>query len=155
MVLLALLLIVAGALAIPTLIAKKQPNAGEALAKLVPFQGIIGVVLLLWGLVMLFTDVLAGGLTLLNAISPLWGILYLLTDLVSIGLGALLGYGLIAKYALSNSPDAARSGEAVRAKLAGIQVPLGIAGIALGIFLLILRYIILPAYIRSIGLGGF
>ena len=47
--LLALLLIIAGALAIPSVIAKKQPNAGEALAKFVPFQGSIGIILLLWG----------------------------------------------------------------------------------------------------------
>jgi len=151
MILLALLLIIAGALAIPSMIAKKQPNAGEALAKLVPYQGIIGIVLLLWGLWMLFTDVLGGGFTLLSYISPLWGILYLLTDIVSIALGALLGYGLIAKYALSGNAEAAKGGAAVHAKLASVQVPLGIAGIALGIFLIVLRFIILPAYLRSLG----
>lgn len=147
MVLLALLLIIAGALAIPSLIAKKNPNASEMLNKLVPFQGIIGIILLLWGLYMLFADVLAGALSFLMAVSPLWGIVYLLTVLVSIGLGALLGYGLIAKYALSKSADAARGGEMVFAKLASVQVPLGIAGIILGILLMIFRFIILPSWV--------
>jgi hypothetical protein len=146
MVLLGLLLIIAGALAIPSLIAQKQPNAMEMINKLVPFQGIIGIILLLWGLYMLFADVLGGGLTILNAINPLWGILYLVTDIVSIGLGALLSYGLIAKYTLANNPDAARKGAELYGKLTKVQVPLGIAGIALGIFLFILRFVILPSY---------
>ncbi|HEX8845842.1 MAG TPA: hypothetical protein VF791_14410 [Pyrinomonadaceae bacterium] len=137
MILLGVLLILGGALAIPSLIAKKQPNAAEALNKLVPFQGIIGLILLLWGLVILFTDTLAGAFTYLMAYSPFWGIIYLLTVLTAIGLGALLSYGLIAKYALSKNADAARGGEAVHAKLAGIQVPLGIAGILFGLLIIV------------------
>ena len=73
------------------------------------------------------------------------GSLYVLI-LVSIGLGALLGYGLIAKYALSGNADAARSGEAVHAKLASIQVPLGIAGIALGILMFVFRFIVFNSF---------
>ena len=147
MILLALLLIIAGALAIPSMIAKKQPNAGEALAKLVPYQGIIGIILLLWGLWMLIGDVLLSGyFGLFLRFFPVWGIIYLLTILVSIGLGALLGYGLIAKYALSGNADAARSGEAVHAKLASIQVPLGIAGIALGILMFVFRFIVFNSF---------
>src|SRR4051812_12922379 len=139
--LLALLLIIAGALAIPSMIAKKQPNAGEALAKLVPYQGIIGIVLLLWGLWMLIGDVLLSGyFGLFLRFFPVWGIIYLLTILVSIGLGGLLGYGLIAKYALGNNPNATRSAEAMHAKLASIQVPLGIAGIVLGILMFVFRF---------------
>ncbi|MDT4954747.1 MAG: hypothetical protein QOJ02_2885 [Acidobacteriota bacterium] len=152
MILLALLLIIGGALAIPSLIAKKNPNAMEMLNKVVPFQGVIGIILLLWGLYMLFADVLAGGFSFLMALSPLWGIIYLLTVLVSIGLGALLGYGLIAKYALSKNADAARSGEALHLKLAGIQAPLGIAGILLGILMLVFRFIVIPSW--TSGLGG-
>lgn len=146
MILLALLLIIGGALAIPSLIAKKNPNAMEMLNKIVPFQGIIGIILLLWGLYMLITDVLGGYFSLFLQIFPVWGILYLLTILVSIGLGILLGYGLISKYALSKSADAARGGEAVRSKLLGIQAPLGIAGILLGILMLIFRFIIIPSW---------
>jgi hypothetical protein len=152
MILLALLLIIGGALAIPSLIAKKNPNAKEMLDKIVPFQGIIGIVLLLWGLYMLFADVLAGGFSFLMSFSPLWGLIYLLTVLVSIGLGALLGYGLIAKYALSKNADAARGGEMVHLKLAGIQAPLGIAGIILGVLMLIFRFIIIPSWTRGIGM---
>jgi hypothetical protein len=136
MLLLALLLIAAGVLAAASLIVKQQPNAKEMIDKLVPFQGIIGVVLLLWGLYLL----VFGILPYLGAAlrwSPIMGLVALLTCLVAIGLGFLLGYGLIDKYVLSKSADAARSGEAMRLKLAGIQAPMGLVGIVLGIWLLI------------------
>lgn len=136
MLLLALLLIVAGALAAASLIVQKQPNAREAIAKLVPFQGIIGIILLLWGLWQLIDLLRYFGL--LMQFFPITAIAYLAAVLVSIGLGILLGYGLIQQYVLSKNADASRSGEAVRAKLSGIQVPLGIAGIGLGIWLIVL-----------------
>lgn len=136
MLLLALLLIVAGALAAASLIVQKQPNAREAIAKLVPFQGIIGIVLLLWGLWQLIELLRFFGL--LMQFAPITALAYLASVLVAIGLGILLGYSLIQQYVLSKNADASRSGEAVRAKLTGIQVPLGIAGIALGVWLIVL-----------------
>jgi hypothetical protein len=152
MILLALLLIAAGALAIPALIAAKQPNAKEVLDKLVPYQGIIGIILLIMGLYLLFVDVLSFTFSVLRAISPLGSILYMISILVAIALGLLLGYGLIKKYVLSKNADAASSGDMMMAKLARIQAPLGIAGIALGVFLLIWRFILLPSYMSG-GLG--
>lgn len=146
MILFALLLVAAGALAIPSLIAAKQPNAKEALDKLVPFQGIIGIVLLLLGLYLVIAEFLSDSFTVLRFISPLGSIVYLISVLVGIALGLLLGYGLIKKHALSKNADAARSGDLVLAKLARIQAPLGIAGIALGVWLLVWRFILLPSY---------
>lgn len=146
MILLALLLIAAGALSIQTLIAAKQPNAKEALDKMVPFQGVIGIVLLLWGLFSLISDVFSTGFSFFMRIFPIWGIIYVVSVIVAIGLGILLGYGLISKYALSKNADAARSGEMVRSKIATFQVPLGIAGIVLGVLLLIFRFIILSSW---------
>jgi ABC-type Na+ efflux pump permease subunit len=141
LLLLAILLIAAGVLAAAPLIVSKQPNAQEAISKLVPYQGIIGIILLFWGLFVLLFRLLSV-LGLLLQFAPLTGIGMLLACLVAIGLGILLGYGLISKYALSKNADAARSGELVRAKLTGIQIPLGVAGIAVGIwaFLIYLNY---------------
>jgi hypothetical protein len=136
MLLLALLLIIAGALATASLIVQKQPNAREAIAKLVPFQGIIGIVLLLWGLWQLIELLRVFGFLMQYA--PITALAYLASVLVAIGLGILLGYALIQQYVLSKNADASRSGEAVRAKLTGVQVPLGIAGIALGVWLIVL-----------------
>ncbi len=138
LLLLAILLIAAGALAAAPLIVSKQPNAQEAISKLVPYQGIIGIILLLWGLFTLLRLLSFLG----AALQSLTGIGILLACLVAIALGILLGYGLISKYALSKNADAARNGEMVRAKLTGIQIPLGVAGIALGIwaFLIYLNF---------------
>jgi hypothetical protein len=137
LLLLALLLIVGGALAAAPLIVSKQPNAQEAINKLVPYQGIIGIILLLWGLFVLLFRLLSV-LGLLLQFAPLTGIGMLLACLVAIALGILLGYALLSKYALSKNADAARSGEMVRAKLTGIQIPLGIAGIATGLWALLI-----------------
>lgn len=137
MLLLAILLIVAGILAASSLIIAKQPNAQDMISKIVPFQGIIGIILLLWGLYALFFQVLPY-FGLLMQFAPLTAIASLASTLVAIGLGIILGYGLIKQYALKNNADAARSGDAAVAKLAGIQVPLGLAGIALGIWILII-----------------
>jgi hypothetical protein len=136
MLLLALLLIAAGVLAASPVIIKQQPNAKEMIDKLVPFQGIIGIVLLIYGLWWLLVSVLVS-LSDWMYVSPIYGLGALLGSLVAIGLGFLLGYGLIDKYVLSQNADAARSGEAMRQKLVGIQVPMGIAGIVLGLWVLL------------------
>ncbi|MBD0325918.1 MAG: hypothetical protein ICV68_05775 [Pyrinomonadaceae bacterium] len=134
-VLFALLLIVAGILAASALIIKNQPNAGDLIGKLVPFQGIIGVILMIWALVMLLFDLLPN-LSLLFQFFPIRALLWLITLLVAIALGFLLGYGLIAQYALNKNAGAASGGEAARLKLAPIQGPLGIVGILLGLWML-------------------
>ena len=130
----ALLLIVAGILAASSLIIQKQPNARDLIAKIVPFQGIIGIILLLWALIN-FIRVLSV-LSFLFSWAPLTGLLLVVTLLVAIALGFLLGYGLIAQYALKNT-SAAGGGESALAKLTPIQIPLGLLGIGLGIWMLI------------------
>lgn len=130
----ALLLIVAGLLAAASLIIQKQPNARDLIAKIVPFQGIIGIILLLWALINLIRVI--SYLSLIFQFFPLTGILLVVTLLVSIALGFLLGYGLIAQYALKNT-GAAGGGESALSKLTPIQVPLGILGVVLGIWMLV------------------
>ena len=135
MILIPILLIIGGVLAASSLIIQKQPNARELIGKLVPFQGIIGIALLVWGLIAL----LFWGLPVLtSAWVPFSAkLVTLLSILVTIALGFLLGYGLIAQHLLSKNADAARSGQAAHAKLVGYQVPLGIIGIVLGLWALI------------------
>lgn len=132
----ALLLIVAGVLAAASLIIAKQPNAREVIGKLIPFQGIIGLILLIWSLVVLIFYVLPI-IGPLMSYFPLRGLLVIVTFLVAIGLGFLLGYGLIKKYALGKSAEASRGGDAMLIKLAKIQGPLGLLGIVLGLWMLI------------------
>ena len=129
-----LLLIVAGVLGAAALIIQKKPDARELIAKLVPFQGIIGIVLLIFSLIWLIR-ILPG---LGYAFQSLVGLLMLLSILVGIALDFLLGYGLINQYVLSKNAGAAAGGAGVQASLAKYQGPLGIIAILLGLWMLIM-----------------
>lgn len=131
----ALLLIVAGVLGAAALIIKNKPDARELIAKIVPFQGIIGIVLLIFSVIWLIQILQVLGFIL--RYSTFNGLLLLLTILVGLGLGFLLGYGLINQYVLSKNAGAAAGGAGVQAKLATYQGPLGIAAVVLGLWLLI------------------
>ncbi|HYG80794.1 MAG TPA: hypothetical protein VD861_10420 [Pyrinomonadaceae bacterium] len=128
-----LLLIVAGVLGAAALIIQKKPDARELIAKLVPFQGIIGIALLILSLIFFFRILSVLG----YMFQSLVGLLLLLSILVGIALGFLLGYGLINQYVLSKNAGAAAGGAGVQASLAKYQGPLGIVAIVLGVWMLI------------------
>ena len=96
----ALALIVCGSLAAATLLVQKKPNAQQLLDKITPYQGIIGVIVAIWGVWIVIFCLLH-----ISAIRyvPFWFLIYLLTGIVEILLGFLLGYALIAKYAIQGS----------------------------------------------------
>jgi hypothetical protein len=154
-ILLAILIIVCGALAASGYIIKRKPDAQQLLNKIAPYQGILGACLALWsiwslidGLRFLLGD--AGkavraladmGLASTGKITfAVW--MEIITGGIGIALGFLLAYGLISKYALSQNAAAAERGAAVQAKLVGIQIPLGAAGIVCGVLLFIARIIL-------------
>ena len=95
-----------------------------------PYQGIIGVVMLLWGLRDTFQ--LLRSLSVIGHVT-LWWLVFLVTTLTELGLGFLLGYGLIVKYVLGNHPQAVAKAEPVRAKLRAYQGPLGVTAIILAV----------------------
>lgn len=129
-------LLAGGLLGAANLIVAKKPNAKELIDKLTPYQGSIGVVLVIWGVVDVIRMVPS-----LGALSsaPLWMVISLLTALTELGLGFLLGYGLISKYVLSKSPEALEKGQKLRAKLVVYQGPLGLTAIALAILFAVMR----------------
>ena len=129
----AILMIVAGVLAAASLIAARQPNAQQAIDKLVPFQGIIGVIAALWGAWGVISAILNIGLL---STHPLTWILMLTCAVVSLAVGFILGYALISKYTMK-TPEAVAKGEAMRLKLVGVQVPLGLAAIGIGVWALV------------------
>lgn len=129
-----LLLIVLGILAVPSLILSKKPDAKELLDKVAPYQGWIGVVFAFWGIWGIVSSILnLGWLTSF----PIYWVIFLLVALVEFSLGFIMGYGLIAKYALSKNAEAAAKGEELLAKLAPLQGKLGIVAIVLGIICII------------------
>ena len=125
-----IILFLGGVLGAANLIVAKKPNAREQIDKLAPYQGWIGVILVLWGIWDIMGVVRSVGL--LSA-APVWWIIYLITALTELGLGFLLGYALISKYVLSGSPEAAAKGQMLRLKLAIYQGPLGVVAIALAV----------------------
>ena len=132
-----LFLIIGGILAASGFIVAKKPNAQELINKLVPFQGWLGVVLLIWGIWDVF-----GLISAMRWLSvyPIYWIVYLLGVIAELGIGFILGYGLIAKYALANNEAAAKKGEETLAKLVRFQIPLGFLGIALGVIYFIIYF---------------
>ncbi|MBU0516423.1 MAG: hypothetical protein KJ621_16825 [Proteobacteria bacterium] len=135
----ALVLILLGILAIPNLIVAKKPNAQELLDKIVPFQGWIGLAACIWGIIQLIRSLTY--VKLIGLVPLLW-LSWFAVAVITTLLGFLLGFSLISKFALSKNEAALEKGQAMRAKLAGIQVPLGLISIALAIWWLIVVYLI-------------
>ena len=127
-------LLAGGLLGAANLIVAKNPNAKDLIDKLTPYQGSIGVVLVIWGVIDLIRIVPS-----LGALTPLSMVIAILTALTEIGLGFLLGYGLISKYALSKNPQALEKGQQLRAKLVVYQGPLGLTAIVLAILFAVMN----------------
>ena len=106
--------LLAGVLAASSAIIAKKPNAKDLIDKLVPYQGWIGVVLLIWSVKSVLLLLKNFNLTLL------------FMAILQFVVGFLLAYGLISKYLLENNDEAKEKGQALRAKLIQYQVPAGI-----------------------------
>jgi hypothetical protein len=131
-----ILLIIVGALAAYAGIVRSWPNLREGLDKIVPYQGLFGIVALVWAVLNLLHILLH--LHMYTAMPGLLLVLALVANVVAVLLGLILGYSVIAQYLLTNSPDARRRGEEMRAKLVPRQLALGWAGIVLGLVGLLL-----------------
>ena len=138
-----LVLIVLGALCIPSLVAQKSPNAKELLDKVVPFQGIIGFVAFLWGIWVIIQSIL--GLSWIGWAFPrglIRWITYLVNGAILLCGGAILGWGLIQKNLLSKaSADVKAKAEASFAKLVSFQPKIGILAIIFGVWVIISSFI--------------
>lgn len=134
-----ILLILGGILAISNLIVAKKPDAQEMINKLVPFQGGIGVALLVFGVLNLFD-----ALRLLKVMSalPLMSVSIITVVACSILLGLLFGMPLVAKWIPGDSP-AEQKVAALSAKIGGFQVIIGLAGIVGSLVWLLFRFRIL------------
>jgi hypothetical protein len=124
-------LILVGVLASSSIIVARKPNAKELIDKLVPYQGWIGVINFFWGA--WFTIWLVMNMSLFVQHVPVRFAVWGANAVAMLLLGFLMGFGLISKYALSKNEAAMQKGQAIRAKLAKLQGPLGLFGIAAGI----------------------
>ncbi len=128
-------LILVSILAVPSLILSKKPNAQEYLAKLEPYQGWIGLIACLWGIWGIISSILSLGLL---STWPIWWIIWLGGSIVLAALGFMLGFGMINNMFLGKNPQAQVKAAAVREKIAPMQGKLGIAGIIIGILMILI-----------------
>ena len=154
----ALLLIVAGILSASTLIVSRAPKSKEYIDKIIPAAGIIGIALLVFGILDLFGLTIPytywEGFDVLKIVGaiPMGGLEKLTLRLfiilwvpLAIVLGFIQGYSLINKYVFDKAGETGNKagetfdkvGDKAYEKLAKVSVPFGIAGIVLGILMLI------------------
>lgn len=127
----AIIAIIGGLIAASSLLVAKKPNAQELIDKLTPYQGWIGVVLLIWSI--------RGALGLMSYFS----IIFLIIIIVEFIVGFLLAYGLLSKYLLEKNETAKAKGQVLRVKLAKFQVPAGVILLLLGVYSLLISFGIL------------
>lgn len=132
--------ILGGIIAMSGLIAKKAPNAQEALNKILPYKAFIGVGLLVAGVLGLL-DVM-GDLGLMFKINKLFGISIVLTIASCFLLGFMLGMPQIAKWIPGDSAPEVKAAELSK-KLVAFEIPIGIMGIVSGVLMLLFRLEIL------------
>lgn len=121
-----------GALAAPNAIVVKLPEAKQYLAKLEPYQQWMGVFAAMWGAYATVQAVIN-----LNWIGryPFYWLTHTSAALLQLSLGLLLGFTLIGKVV----PNAAFKAKLASARfhLARFEGQLGVAGIAVGLILIV------------------
>ena len=131
-----LLIIVGGILAVSGLIVAKKPDAKQLIDKITPYQAIIGVVLLGWGILSLIRSLKGLGFAL--KIVPVFTISALAMIGCAILLGFLFGMPQIAKWMPGESNAEVKAMELSK-KLAPFQVILGLVGIGAALLFIIVR----------------
>lgn len=132
----ALLLIVGGVLALSGIIVAKRPDAKQYIDKLVPYQAMIGVALLVLGVLNLLVWLGHGLITLLRAI-PMYGLSALAVCLASMALGLLFGMPQLQKWNAGKHPAAEQRAAELMAKIAPFQVIIGGIGVVASLLALL------------------
>jgi hypothetical protein len=136
----AIIVILGGILAVSGLIIAKKPDAKAMIDKLVPYQAMIGVAMVGFGLINLLrllgylTDMFKVNLILAAAVWSMLG--------TSIVLGALFGMPQIVKWIPGNS-NAEQKAMELSQKVAPFQVILGLVAIVSSVVYLLFRFNIL------------
>ena len=137
-----LLVIVGGILAISGLIVAKKPDAKQLLDKLTPFQALIGVALLAFGLFNLLRSFGTPSIFDIIKIAPLLGIATLAMIVCSVLLGFMFGMPQIAKW-IPGEGAAEQKGVELSKKLAPFQMIFGLVGIGATLIYFLYRFGIL------------
>lgn len=131
-----ILVIVGGLIAASSFLIAKKPDAKELFDKLAPYQGFVGIGMLVVG-VLWILQVLPHIGGIMKA-APLTGAITIATLVGTVLVGFLLVYELLSKFVLSKNETAKEKGAQALARIAKVQVPLGLltAGLAAATFIL-------------------
>jgi hypothetical protein len=134
------MLLFLGILGASSIIIKKKPEAKDLIDKMAKISGYVGALAVLWGIWDAIWLVRFMGF--IGAVPLIWFTI-LAATLVYLGLGFIFGYGLINTYAIAKMSDESKAkAEGMRAKLVGLQIPLGMLSLGLAIWLLVLNFVI-------------
>jgi hypothetical protein len=131
-----IVLILGGILALSTVIVAKRPDAQQFITALVPFQGIIGVGLLVLGVINISTAIRFAAA--MSSIAPMTVAALVSVVGCSILLGFLFGMPLLGKFIPGNSPAEQKMAE-ISAKIGSFQIIIGMAGILASLVWLVVR----------------
>jgi hypothetical protein len=133
----ALLVIVGGTLAISGLIIANKPDAKQLIDKLVPFQALIGVAMIAFGVINLVR--LLAYLTDLFRLNAMFALAVWCMLGTSIVLGALFGMPQIVKW-IPGESSAEQKALQLTQKVAPFQVILGLVALASSVLYLLYRF---------------
>lgn len=136
----AILLIIAGILAVPSLRKSKNRDAKSVINKVSPYQGWIGVIVTIWGIWSLISVIRYSDVLLNYGYTSLW-ILSIAIAVVAIILGFILGFNLVDRYLLSKSHASGVKGKKLIDKLLPFQKFFGILAIILGVIAFVYIFI--------------
>lgn len=129
-------LVVLGILAAPNLIISRKPEAKEIIDKMVPYQGWLGAVSAVYGLIQVIRFL--SNMRWFEA-APVVFLTWIVSAVLTLALGLLLGIGVIKSFV--SSTDAKAKMDEMIAKLAAKQGTMGLLGIIVGIWIIVLRII--------------
>ncbi len=122
-------LAVLGVLGAASLIIAKKPDAKELIGKISPYQGWIGAISAIWGIITTLRALFA---IRLLTIVPIWWLSWLAAGLLLLALGLLLGVGVLKSFI--TQAQAQQKMDVAIVKLAPYQGRLGIVAIAVGVW---------------------
>ncbi len=129
-------LMLLGAVAVPSLIIAKRPDAKQMLDKLTPYQGWIGAVSCLWGVWGIISCVL--NISWMS-VAPIGWITWLAGSVLQAALGLILGIGTLKTFI--KNPQAQQKMDETLAKIAPKQGVLGLGAIGLGLWEIVASFI--------------
>jgi len=138
-----LLLVFCGLLAISSLVIAKRPDAKRLIDKVVPYQGILGVILLAWGVWDLIR--LLSWLGTVFRVGVVYAIALYAYIAAEILLGFLFGMPLIAKWLPGEGKGEQKAVE-LQKKVAAYQTIIGIVGIVAGLLWILFQAGILKPF---------